>query len=31
MWRVAQGEMRSVEFADRAIEFDSSGNVSFMQ
>lgn len=31
MWHAAQGEMRAVEFAARAIEFDSSGNVSFMQ
>jgi tyramine---L-glutamate ligase len=31
MWNVAQGEMRTVEYADRPIEFDSSGNVSFMR
>jgi predicted ATP-grasp superfamily ATP-dependent carboligase len=31
MWRVARGELRRVEFADRPIEFDSSGNVSFMR
>ena len=31
MWHVAQGETQSVEFGDRPIEFDSSGNVSFMR
>jgi len=31
MWHVAQGEMRTVEYGDRPIEFDSSGNVSFMR
>lgn len=31
MWRVGQGESATVEFADRAIEFDSSGNVSYMK
>jgi hypothetical protein len=31
MLNVAQGQMQSVEFADRAIEFDPSGNVSFMK
>ena len=31
MWSTAQGETPQVEFADRPIEFDSSGNVSFMQ
>lgn len=31
MWRVGQGESPTVEFADRAIEFDSSGNVSYMK
>ena len=30
MWRVGQGEAPAVEFAARPIEFDSSGNVSFM-
>ena len=29
MWSVAQGETQQVEFADRPIEFDSSGNVSY--
>lgn len=29
MWRIAQGESQAVEFSDRAIEFDSSGNVSY--
>lgn len=31
MLQVAQGQIQSVEFADRAIEFDPSGNVSFMK
>ena len=31
MWHVAQGNCTSVEFAERPIEFDSAGNVSFMQ
>jgi predicted ATP-grasp superfamily ATP-dependent carboligase len=31
MVRIAQGEEAAVEFSDRAIEFDSSGNVSFMR
>jgi predicted ATP-grasp superfamily ATP-dependent carboligase len=31
MWQAAQGEMRPVEFSSRAIEFDASGNVSFMR
>ncbi len=31
MWHVARGETRTVEYGDRAIEFDSSGNVSFMR
>lgn len=31
MWRVAQGETWIVEYSDRAIEFDTSGNVSFMR
>ncbi len=31
MWRIAQGEAHPVEFSDRAIEFDASGNVSFLR
>jgi tyramine---L-glutamate ligase len=31
MWQVAQGELRPVEFSDRAIEFDASGNVSYLR
>jgi len=31
MWRFGQGESPTVEFADRAIEFDSNGNVSYMR
>jgi predicted ATP-grasp superfamily ATP-dependent carboligase len=31
MWRVAQGDMQPVEFSDRAIEFDASGNVSYLR
>ena len=31
MLRIAQAEEGTVEFGDRAIEFDSSGNVSFMR
>ena len=31
MWRVAQGEMQPIEFSDRAIEFDASGNVSYLR
>jgi predicted ATP-grasp superfamily ATP-dependent carboligase len=30
MWRVAQGEVQPIEFSKRAIEFDASGNVSFL-
>jgi predicted ATP-grasp superfamily ATP-dependent carboligase len=29
MWNIAKGEVTSIEFADRPIEFDTSGNVSF--
>jgi tyramine---L-glutamate ligase len=31
MWRISQDESASLEFADRAIEFDASGNVSFLR
>jgi predicted ATP-grasp superfamily ATP-dependent carboligase len=31
MWHVAKGESRTVEFSDRAIEFDASGNVSYLR
>jgi predicted ATP-grasp superfamily ATP-dependent carboligase len=31
MWLVADGEVRPVEFDARSIEFDPSGNVSFMR
>lgn len=31
MWHVAQGEEHNVEFSQRPIEFDSTGNVSFMR
>ncbi len=31
MWHVAHGEMRAIEYGDRPIEFDSSGNVSFIR
>jgi hypothetical protein len=31
MWRVAQGEVGPIEFSNRAIEFDASGNVSFLR
>jgi predicted ATP-grasp superfamily ATP-dependent carboligase len=30
MWRLAQGELTSVEFSSQRMEFDSGGNVSFM-
>jgi predicted ATP-grasp superfamily ATP-dependent carboligase len=31
MVEIAQGEMRTVEFSDKPIEFDPSGNVSFLR
>lgn len=31
MWQIAHGEMPTIEYGDRAIEFDSSGNVSYMR
>jgi len=31
MWRMAQGEHFQLEFSDRAVEFDSSGIVSFVR
>jgi predicted ATP-grasp superfamily ATP-dependent carboligase len=31
MWRVAQGELHPIEFSERAIEFDASGNVSYLR
>jgi predicted ATP-grasp superfamily ATP-dependent carboligase len=31
MWTIAHGEMPRVDFSSRPIEFDASGNVSFMQ
>lgn len=31
MWRIANGESIAVEYGGRAIEFDSTGNVSFMR
>jgi predicted ATP-grasp superfamily ATP-dependent carboligase len=31
MWLAANGDIRPIEFADRPIEFDPSGNVSFMR
>jgi predicted ATP-grasp superfamily ATP-dependent carboligase len=31
MWRAAQGELSDITFSDRPIEFDSAGNVSFIQ
>jgi predicted ATP-grasp superfamily ATP-dependent carboligase len=31
MWQVAHGELPALEFSDRAIEFDPSGNVSFVR
>jgi len=31
MWHAASGDIRPVEFADRPIEFDASGNVSYMR
>jgi predicted ATP-grasp superfamily ATP-dependent carboligase len=31
MWHICKGEMRSVEFSDRRMEFDAAGNVSFMK
>lgn len=31
MWRVAQGEMPTIEFSDRTIEFDANGNVSYLR
>lgn len=31
MWHIAHGEMRPVEFSAKAIEFDPSGNVSFVR
>ncbi len=31
MWRIAQGELQPIEFSDRAIEFDASGNVSYLR
>lgn len=30
MWQIGLGEMRAIEFSGRAIEFDASGNVSFV-
>jgi predicted ATP-grasp superfamily ATP-dependent carboligase len=31
MWKVIQGDEISIEFSDRPIEFDPSGNVSYMR
>jgi predicted ATP-grasp superfamily ATP-dependent carboligase len=31
MWHAAGGDLRPIEFADRPIEFDASGNVSFLR
>jgi predicted ATP-grasp superfamily ATP-dependent carboligase len=31
MWRIANGEAVDIEYGNRPIEFDSSGNVSFMR
>jgi predicted ATP-grasp superfamily ATP-dependent carboligase len=31
MLRVSQGESASVDYLDRGVEFDSSGNVSFVR
>src|SRR5439155_7431814 len=31
MWHVAQGEVQPIEFSNRAVEFDASGNVSFLR
>jgi predicted ATP-grasp superfamily ATP-dependent carboligase len=31
MWRIANGETQSVPFAERSLEFDPAGNVSFMR
>jgi tyramine---L-glutamate ligase len=31
MWQICQGESISIEFSDRRIEFDTTGNVSFMK
>jgi predicted ATP-grasp superfamily ATP-dependent carboligase len=31
MWHIAQGEAEPIEFSNRAIEFDASGNVSFLR
>ena len=31
MWRIAHGEALSVAFAERPLEFDPAGNVSFMR
>lgn len=30
MWHVAHGEVPAIEYGERAIEFDSSGNVSYL-
>jgi predicted ATP-grasp superfamily ATP-dependent carboligase len=31
MWRISHGESQSVSFAERPLEFDPAGNVSFMR
>jgi tyramine---L-glutamate ligase len=31
MWQIAEGNRREVEFSEKAIEFDTSGNVSFLR
>lgn len=31
MWQIAHGDTPTIDYGDRAIEFDSSGNVSYMR
>jgi hypothetical protein len=31
MWKIAQGNPTEIEYSDRPIEFDSSGNVSYLR
>ena len=31
MWQIAHGDTPTIEYSDRTIEFDSSGNVSYMR
>jgi predicted ATP-grasp superfamily ATP-dependent carboligase len=31
MWKISRGKLPQVDFSGRPIEFDASGNVSFLQ